>query len=108
MTHRRTWQKAEQRAASLFGTTRQPGSGSQGDPSRSTSDSWHEAIYLETKYRSKCAVRSLFDVVDLKAELEGKTPCLALFEKGATDFLIVCKASDAAKVLAELRSPRDE
>jgi hypothetical protein len=78
-THRGTWKKSEDRAASLFGARRQVGSGSAGrDDIDTRSDSTHPALYIETKLRRSHAARSLHDQTRALARLEGKTPVLAL------------------------------
>lgn len=104
-THRRTWQKAEGRAAAPFGARRSPGSGSSGrDDVLSTSDSTHERLYIETKLKAKTAVRSLHDEVKPKARKEGKVPVLALFDKGRPGCLYVVHSDDLEAFAAEVRS----
>lgn len=104
-THRRTWQRAEGRAAAPFGAKRSPGSGSSGrDDVLSTSDSTHERIYLETKLRAKTAVRALHDETKAKARKEGKVPVLALFDKGCQGCLYVVHWDDLEAFAAEVRS----
>lgn len=94
MSHRRTWQKAESRAASLFGASRQPGSGSMGRDDQSRSDSTHPRIFLECKYRERHAVRSLLDSTCELAQREGKFAVVGLFDKGRPGFVVAIHSSD--------------
>jgi hypothetical protein len=48
-THRRTWQMAEGRAAELFGSRRQAGSGSSGRDDVTCSDSTHPRLFIESE-----------------------------------------------------------
>jgi hypothetical protein len=94
-TSRRTWQIAEGRAAGLFGCRRQPLSGSSGrDDVGSTSDSTHETLFLESKFRHRHAVRALHDAVKKRAAKEKKVPILALHDKGRPGFLLVIHSDD--------------
>jgi hypothetical protein len=98
-THRRTWQRAESRAAGLFGAHRNVLSGSAGRDDRTGSDSTHPTLYVESKLRGRHAVRTLFDLVKAAARREGKTPVLCLADKGRPGFL-VCVHSDDLAALA--------
>ena len=100
-THRSTWKKREQSAAHLFGARRQPGSGSQGQPDRSTSDSNHEILYIETKTYARHAARSLWRDAVLAARKEGKRVVLALYEKGKPGALLCIHEADMDTVCAE-------
>lgn len=108
-THRSTWKRRERDAARLFGASRQPGSGSCGDPSRSRSDSTHETLYIETKLRASSSVRTLWEGTAALARREGKTPLLMLYAKGRSGGLVVCHETHLAAVAAEFRSapPRE-
>lgn len=101
MTHRRTWQKREQNGAALFGARRQPGSGSQGNPNRSTSDSDHETLYIEMKTYARHAARTLWRDALLSARKEGKTAVLLLYEKHKPGALICVHEADMDLVAAE-------
>jgi hypothetical protein len=100
-TARRTWQKAEGRAAELFGCRRQVCSGSSGRDDATGSDSTHPRLYVESKLRERHAVRTLHDATKRQAVKEGKTPVLALFDKNRPGFLLVIHSDDVAAVLAE-------
>jgi hypothetical protein len=99
-TARRTWQRAEDRAAALFGARRTVLSGSSGRDDATASDSTHPALFLETKLRGTHAARTLFDATRAKARAEGKIPVLMLADKGRPGFL-VCVHSDDLVALAE-------
>jgi hypothetical protein len=81
-THRRTWQKREQKAAAAIGAKRQPGSGSSGREDQTRSDSVHPRLYLECKLRAAHAVINLWDDTAAKAKREKKTPLVCLSVKG--------------------------
>jgi len=89
MTHRRTWQKREQAIAARFGSKRNRGSGSSGREDLSSSDSTHPRLYLEAKLRARHAAVSLWDDTAAKAAKEGKTPVVALVEKGRPGYWLV-------------------
>ncbi len=100
-TSSRTWKKAEARVAALIGARRQVLSGSSGRDDRSQSDSTHPRIFVEAKYRQRHAVRSLFDETKAKARKEGKTPVVALIDKGRPGCLICVHSDDLAHLVAE-------
>jgi hypothetical protein len=100
-THRRTWQRTEERAAALFDCRRQAGSGSNGRDDQTASDSTHPTLYIESKLRDRHAVRTLHDATKKLSTREGKTPLLALFDKNRPGFLLVIHCDDLAIVLAE-------
>jgi hypothetical protein len=96
--------RAEERAAELFGCSRQicSGSGANGrDGSDTGSDSTHRTLYIESKLRDRHAVRGLYDKTKKGAEKEKKVPVLALFDKNRPGFLLVVHSDDLAVVLAE-------
>lgn len=98
-THRRTWQKAEGRAADLFGSKRQPGSGSSGRADQTQSDSIHPTLFLECKLTGKGSyVRGLHDLTKPKAVKENKTPVLCLFDKGRPGFMVCVHSDDFLEV----------
>jgi hypothetical protein len=101
MTHRRTWQRTEGRAAALFGSCRQAGSGSNGRDDLTASDSTHPTLFIESKLRISHSVRSLHDITKRLAAKEGKTPVLTLFDKNRPGFLLVVHCDDLPVVLAE-------
>jgi len=98
MTHRRTWQKAEQRSAEFFGAARASGSG---DGKETRSDSTHSRIYKEDKYRAKHAAVTLWDDTNKKAKKEGKIPVVILHEIGRAGFWLVCHSSDIDRIIKE-------
>jgi hypothetical protein len=103
-THRSTWKRRERDAARLFGSERQPGSGSGGRPDQTRSDSTHERLYIETKLRASSSVRTLWEKTAALARLEGKTPLVMLYAKGKPGGLIVVHEMHLAAVAAELKT----
>ena len=85
----KAWKRGERKTAARVGARRQPGSGSQGDPERSTSDTTHAELYIEEKYRARHAVRSLYTEVATKAMREGKVPIVTLRSKALPGVLYV-------------------
>jgi hypothetical protein len=100
-THRRTWQKFEERAAALFGCRRQVLSGSSGRDDTTASDSTHPTLFIEAKFRDKHATRTLHDATTLLARKERKTPVVVLADKGRPGFLVCIHSDDIGAVLAE-------
>lgn len=103
-TSRSTWKAAERRAARSLGAERQVGSGSGGRADQTRSDSTSKRLFLETKLRQKTAVRKLFDQTAELARREGKTPLLAIFDKGRQGFLLVLRPEDLEVVAAEMKA----
>jgi hypothetical protein len=101
-TSRSTWKRRERDAAGMFGARRQPLSGSCGRSDQTKSDSTHDRLYVECKYRAASAVRSLWERTNAEAKKEGKTPVLLLFGKGRAGGLVVVHERDLAAVAAEL------
>ena len=103
MTTRATWQAAERCVADYFGTKRTPLSGGGGSGTRS--DTLHDDLFLEVKYRDP-EKKSAFRVVRLwrdthrLAREERKTPVLALREKGTHGFWLMMHSSDLQHVAA--------
>ncbi|MBV8463275.1 MAG: hypothetical protein JO368_08280 [Acidimicrobiales bacterium] len=102
MTHRRTWQRAEARAAALFGAARSVLSGSAGRGDRTASDSTHPRLFLEVKLQATSAVRTLWEATRTKALKEGKVPVVVLCAKNKPGVLVVVSGDDLATVAGEL------
>jgi hypothetical protein len=102
-THRRSWQRVEERAAGFFGARRQAGSGSasNGREDQTASDSTHPTLFVEAKLRDKHAVRTLFDQVKRRAEKEKKVPLICLFDKHRPGFLLCVHSADIGYVVAQ-------
>ena len=107
-THRRTWQKAEGRAAALFGARRAVLSGSSGRDDASRSDSTHPTLFIETKLRETHAARTLWDGTKALARKEGKTPVLMLADKGRPGFLVCVHSDDLVEVFEAWQAAREE
>ncbi len=100
-TSRSTWKKSEGRAASVFGTKRQPCSGSGGRADLTCSDSVHPTLFIESKLRERHAVRTLFDETKELAKREHKTPVLMLADKNRPGHLVVVHTDDLRAVVVE-------
>lgn len=93
----------EREVAALFKTVRVPLSGSNSGHNTS-SDSLHDKLYIECKYRAKMAVRNLFDDTEAKANKEGKTPVVALRVKGRQGVLLVARPEHLEEIAKELKT----
>jgi hypothetical protein len=102
------WKQRERKGAGAFGAKRTVGSGSLGREDRTRSDSTHERLFIETKWRLKHTVVSLWDKVAAFAKKEKKTPVLLLAEKGRPGLWVVCKLDDLPTVAAEYAAARHE
>ena len=100
-TNSRTWKKAEAPVAALIGARRQVLSGSSRRDDTTRSDSTHPRIFVEAKYRQRHTVRSLFDDTKAKARKEGKTPVVALIDKGRPGCLVCVHSDDLSILVAE-------
>lgn len=94
MTARNTWKQSERRNAAFFGARRNVLSGSAGRNDLSESDSTHPTLFLESKLKAKCAVRTLWSATKAKARKERKTPVLMLCQKHSPGALIVVHEDD--------------
>lgn len=102
MTVNETWKRFEREVASWFGTQRTPLSG--GNSKHTHSDSLHDNLYVECKYRKRVAVQGLFDDTAAFAEQEGKIPVVALKQKGSPSFLLVVRPQDVTTIANYIRS----
>jgi hypothetical protein len=100
-TSSRTWKRAEERVAATFGARRQPLSGASGRDDLTASDSTHPRLFIESKYRARHAIRSVFDRTKALAQKESKAPLLVLTDKRRPGCLLCLFADDLPVVLAE-------
>lgn len=100
-TARRTWQRAEGRAAALFGSRRQYGSGGGGREDQTRSDSTHPRLFLELKLREVHTAVTLWGTVKHLARLERKVPVCVLSEKNRPGQWLVVHTDDLDAVMAE-------
>jgi hypothetical protein len=103
-THRGTWKRREREAARLFGSERQPGSGSGGRQDQTRSDSTHPTLFIESKLRASSSTRTLWEKTAARAKREGKTPVVMLYAKGKPGALVVVHEMHLAAVAAEMRT----
>ena len=88
----KVWKRVERDVAEFFATTRNPLSGEMGG--HSSSDSRHDKLFIETKYRKKHTTWSLWNDTKVLADKEKKLPVIALKEKGRHGFLVVVRSQD--------------
>lgn len=100
-THRRTWQRVEERVAAFFACRRAVLSGSSGRDDATCSDSTHPTLFVEAKLRDRHTTRTLHDATCTLARKERKTPVLALADKNRPGFLVVVHSEDFPQVVAE-------
>lgn len=104
----KTWKNKEREFAGKFGAKRNIGSGSMGREERSCSDSTHETLYIETKYRKQSAIRGLYEDTEKKAKKEGKVPLVGLYDHGKGEPLAVMKLKDLPTIAFEYAKARLE
>lgn len=94
------WKKQERRVAEFFGTKRVPLSGSNSGHNTS-SDSLHERLYIECKYRKRIPIFDLWPDIYKKALKENKIPVLAVKSMQIADDIICIRKKDLDKLLIE-------
>lgn len=99
----KAWKQREREAAKAFGALRNIGSGSQGRPDKSMSDSTHDRLYIEVKLRKKHTAVTLHDDIKSKAIKEHKVPVVLLAEANRPGFWILVHERNLAEVAAMYR-----
>jgi hypothetical protein len=94
------WKAVERKIAKLFGTERSPCSGMSGK--MTASDTLHERLFIEVKYRAKNVVATWFKQAEQKGKKEGKLPVIVLHIKGTHTWLAICSLSDMPQVASYL------
>lgn len=107
-THRRTWQKFEQRAAAFFGAARRVLSGSANRADLDGDDSTHERLWIECKLREAHSVCRIWDAAAKLARKAAKWPVVCLAEKNRPGFWVVVHSDDFRAVAAEYLAACDE
>jgi hypothetical protein len=107
MTHKSTWKRFESASAARFHARRNVLSGSAGRADRDPSDSTHERLHIEAKYRAKHAVFGTWDRAK-KAARNGKIPVVCLKEKNRPGFLVCVHINDLAAVATELAAVSEQ
>lgn len=97
------WKAAERRVAAMFYTLRNRLSGSSGRDDESASDSKHPVLFIETKYRTDHAIRTLYDETAAKASAEKKVPIIALVSKRKPGFLLVLHIDHLSQIAHEVK-----
>ena len=106
----KTWKKAEQRLARLFGAERLPGSGSfafrPAAQNESKSDSDHATVFLESKHKRKCSIWTLYEETKAKARIEKKIPVIGLFRHASPGVLLVIHSDDLLTILEQVQDAK--
>lgn len=102
----KTWKNIERKIARFFGAERNPLSGGNGGHSRS--DSRHERLFIEVKYRVKHSAVTLWRDTAEKAKEEGKIPVVCLSEKGKQGFWVMCHSDDLTAIANQRTKARGE
>ena len=93
---KKTWKAVERKVASFFGAKRTPLSG--GNSGHTRSDTLHDILFVETKYRKVHSAVQLWRKTEKLAYKENKIPVVALAEKGARGFWLLVHAGDLTAV----------
>jgi len=94
-----TWKNIERKIARFWGAERNPLSGS--NSRQSSSDSLHKILYIETKYKKRHTILTLYRETEVKAKKEGKIPIICIAEKGKKGFWALIKDTDIERVITE-------
>ena len=92
----KAWKQRERDVAEFFHGQRNPLSG--GNSRHTRADVIHDRLFIECKLRKKHTVISLWDETKALADKEGKTPVIALCEKGRPGFWIMVRSEDFLKL----------
>lgn len=92
----KTWKNIERKVAAFFGTERTPLSG--GNSKITRSDSLHDLLFVETKYRPTHSAVTLWRKTKEIADKENKIPVVCLVEKGKPGFWVVCHSKDLTAI----------
>lgn len=95
------WKNIERKVAVFFGSERTPLSG--GNSKITRSDSIHDKLFIETKYRKEHAVINLWRNTKELAKKENKTPVVCLAEKGKPGFFVMVHSDDLELVSTFLK-----
>jgi hypothetical protein len=102
----KTWKRRERAVAQFFGSERTPLSGS--GSGHTSSDTLHEAFYVETKHRAKHAIFGLYKDTKKKARKENKIPLICLSQENSKGFLIVIHSEQLDKLMETLLDAKDD
>lgn len=100
------WKHRERQAAKRIGALRNIGSGSQGRPDKSSSDTTHPRLYVELKSRKKHTCVTLWDDTKTKALKEHKVPVVMLTENGRPGFWVLVHEKHLQEVAKEFLTAR--
>lgn len=93
---KQTWKAIERKIADFFGTVRTPLSG--GNSRHTRSDTLHESLFVEAKYRKTHSAVTLWRETAEYAKRENKIPVVCLSEKGKKGFWVVVHSDDLTAV----------
>ena len=92
----KAWKQRERKVAEFFGGKRTPLSG--GNSGITRADVIHDKLFIECKLRKKHTAITLWDDTNEMAKKEGKTPVIALCEKGRAGFWVMVHSDDLEKL----------
>jgi hypothetical protein len=93
------WKRVERQVASIFGSVRNPLSGS--GSGHTGSDTRHPTLFIECKHRQKHQVVQALLKLKAAAKKEKKVPVLALHEKGRHGVVFCIHEDDLMEVAIE-------
>ena len=93
------WKQFERQVAKFFGAKRNPLSGR--NSKHSASDSLHQFLFIECKYRKNMVYKAEIEKAKDLAKKEGKIPVLCVKEKGLRGFYIITHSTDFKEVALE-------
>lgn len=99
------WKAFERKVAKFFGTLRASLSGGNGKVTRS--DTMHDKLFIECKYRQKHSVIKLWEETNEMALREYKIPVICLAEARRPGFWIMCHSEDLIDVAQHALEARD-
>lgn len=94
------WKAQERRVSNFFGTKRVPLSG-RNSGHNTSSDSLHERLYIEAKYRKRIPIFDLWPEIYKKAKKENKIPVLAVKSMQISDDIFCIRKMDLEKLVEE-------
>lgn len=93
---KKTWKAIERKIATFFGTVRTPLSGGNGKVTRS--DTLHDILFVEAKYRVTHSAVTLWRSTKELADKENKIPVVCLAEKSKKGFWVMCHSDDLTAI----------
>jgi len=90
------WKQVERQLAKEFATQRTALSGSNSKITHS--DTLHDSLFFEVKFRKRHAVLQLFEATEILAKKENKIPVVCLKQSKTQGFFILCRLEHLAQL----------